>query len=63
MVLTVTRTTLQLLDDFNLQAVIVAGQDELRGGEGARGTAARATAAGRPGVTDGWIGGTGVSAC
>lgn len=63
MVLTVTRTTVQLLDDCNLQAVAVVGHDESRGGEGARGTAARATTEGRPpGVMDGWIGGTWVSA-
>lgn len=52
MVITVSGTTLQLLDDSNLQAVAAAGEE--------KSSAARRTL-GRPSTMDGWMGGSWVS--
>lgn len=48
MVVTVSGTTLQLLDDSNLQAVAATGEEK---------TSAARTTSGRPGTMDGWMGG------
>lgn len=51
--ITVSGTTIQLLDDSNLQAVAAARQDKM--------PAAARSASERPSAMDGWIGGTWVS--
>lgn len=59
-VLSVSRTTLQLVDDSNLQAVAPVGQEASQTKARTRETAARATSEGL-GVMDGWVGGAWVS--
>lgn len=56
-VITISRTTVQLLDESKLQAVAGVGEQA----SGPRGAAARAVSSDRQNVIDGWIGGTWVS--